>query len=100
MSTKITKQFPSLIVDLLEKNYNWCLTEGTFPNDFKKAAAHATHKNIAKLRNQTTDQLASCRISEKFMRDSYMTKHTCTLIHFFLNTSVAFERAITPNIAS
>ena len=34
--TKIFKQFPNLTVDILHKNINSCLTESTFPNDFKK----------------------------------------------------------------
>ena len=42
--TKVTKQFPNLFIDFLHKNINSCLTEGTFPNDFKKAVIHAIHK--------------------------------------------------------
>ena len=44
MPTKIIKQFPSLIVDFLSKNINYCLAEGTFPNDFKNAMVHLFHK--------------------------------------------------------
>ena len=42
--TKIKTQFPVLI-----KNINCCRTEGTFPNDFKKAVEHQTQKKIVKL---------------------------------------------------
>ena len=43
--TKIIKHFSKLFVDFLNKNINSCLTEGTFPNDFKKAVVHPIHKN-------------------------------------------------------
>ena len=46
--TKIIKQFPSLVVDFLNKNINCCLTKSTFPNDFKKAVVQPTHKKDCK----------------------------------------------------
>ena len=42
--TKIKTQFPVLI-----KNINCCRTEGTFPNDFKKAVEHQTQKKDRKI---------------------------------------------------
>ena len=35
------------------------------------------------MKNLTIDQLASCRISQKFMKDSYMTECICTWQIFF-----------------
>ena len=46
--TKVIKQFPNLFIDFLHKNINSCLTEGTFPNDFKKAVVHPIHKKECK----------------------------------------------------
>ena len=46
--TKVIKQFPNLFLDFLHKNINSCLTEGTFPNDFKKAVVHPIHKKECK----------------------------------------------------
>ena len=46
--TKVIKQFPNLFIDFLHKNINSCLTEGTFPNDFKKALVHPIHKKECK----------------------------------------------------
>ena len=42
--TKVIKQFPNLFIDFLHKSINSYLTEGTFPNDFKKAVVHPIHK--------------------------------------------------------
>ena len=56
------KQFPSHIIDILNKNINQLL------------------KNIVTLKNPTINQLASCRTSQKFMKDSYMTKCMRTTI--------------------
>ena len=42
--TKIKTRFPVLI-----KNINCCRTEGTFPNDFKKAVEHQTQKKDRKI---------------------------------------------------
>lgn len=46
MPTKIKKQFPSLIVDFLNKNIYHCLTGSTFLYDFKKAAFYPTHQPL------------------------------------------------------
>ena len=46
IQTKVMKQFPNLFTDFLHNNINSCLTEGTFPNDFKKAVVHSTHKKM------------------------------------------------------
>ena len=46
--TKVIKQFPNLFIDFLHKNINSYLTEGTFPNDFKKAVVHPIHKKECK----------------------------------------------------
>ena len=35
---KVIKQFPNLFIDFLHKNINSYLTEGTFPNGFKKGS--------------------------------------------------------------
>ena len=37
-------EFPNLFIDFLHKNINSCLTEVTFPNDFKKTVVHPIHK--------------------------------------------------------
>ena len=75
--TKVIKQFPNLFIDFLHKTFNSCLTEGTFSNDFKKAVVHSFRKKECK-----TDQLTFCRISLKYMKDSYMTKCILILIIF------------------
>ena len=49
--TKVIKQFPNLSIDFLHKNINPCLTEGTFPNDFKKEVVHTTHKKQCQTEN-------------------------------------------------
>ena len=46
--TNVIKQFPNLFIDFLHKNINSCLTEGTFPNDFKKAVVYPIHKKECK----------------------------------------------------
>ena len=46
--TKVIQQFPYLFIDFLHKNINLCLTEVTFPNDFKKAVVHPIHKKECK----------------------------------------------------
>ena len=46
--TKIIKQFPNHFIDFLHKNINFCLTEGTFPNGFKKVLVHPTYKKECK----------------------------------------------------
>ena len=48
--TKVIKQFPNLFIDFLHKNFNSCLTEGTFPNDFKKTVVIQFIKKNAKLK--------------------------------------------------
>ena len=55
--TKAIKQFPSLIIDFLNKNITCCLTEGTFPNDFKKTVRRKTHKNDYKTKNPNYRQI-------------------------------------------
>ena len=76
--TKVIKQFPNLFLDFLHKNINSCLTEGTFLMILKRQWFIQFIKKNAKLKSPTTDQLAFCRISLKYMKDSYMTK--CILI--------------------
>ena len=49
MPTKIMKQFPNFFVDFLRKNINSCLTEGVFPNDFKKAVVHSAQIKECKI---------------------------------------------------
>ena len=58
--TKIIKQFLNLFIDFLHKNINSCLTEDTFPNDFKETVVHPIHKKECKTEksNLTVDQLA------------------------------------------
>ena len=51
-TNKSYKALSNLFVYFFNKNVNSCLTEGTFPNDFKKAVVHATHKNECKTINQ------------------------------------------------
>ena len=46
--TQVINQFPDLFIDFLRKNINSCLTEGTYPNDFKKAVAHPVDKKECK----------------------------------------------------
>ena len=46
--TKVIKQFPNLFIDFLHKNIYSYLTEGTLPNDFKKAVVHPTHRKDCK----------------------------------------------------
>ena len=48
VSTKVIKQFPNLFTDFLHKNIGSCLTEGTFPNDFKTVVVHPIHKKECK----------------------------------------------------
>ena len=42
---KLAKRLGNLIVDYPQENFNSCLKKGSFPNDFKKAVVHSTHKN-------------------------------------------------------
>ena len=42
------KQFQILTVDFLYKNMNYCLSDGTFLNEFKKAVPYLTHKKLTK----------------------------------------------------
>ena len=85
------KQLPSLIVDFLNKNIN--RPKVIFLIILKGQWYIQLIVKIVKLKNITTDQLASCRISQKFMKDSYMTKWTRTKLSFFLGNSTAFEKA-------
>ena len=39
-----TKRFDNRIVDYLQENFNSFLKKGTFPDDFKKAVVHQSHK--------------------------------------------------------
>ena len=41
---KLAKRLCNLIVDYSQENFNSCLKKGSFPNDFKKAVVHSTHK--------------------------------------------------------
>ena len=83
------KLFSNLFVYFLNKNVNSCLTEGTFPNDFKKAVVHATHKNECK----TINQLAFYLISLKYMKDCYMKMFVLVLINV-LYASVRFSHGL------
>ena len=56
-------------------------------------------KNV-KLKSLTIDQLVSCRISKKIMKEFHMTKRIRASIILFFNFSVTFGRAIARNIAS
>ena len=64
---------------LTQENINFCLTKGTVPSDFQKAVFIQLIEMNAKLKNLTIDQLTFCRISQKYMKDSHMTK--CILIY-------------------
>ena len=46
--TKLVKRLDYLIANYLLENFNNCLKKGTFPNDFKSAVVHATHKKDCK----------------------------------------------------
>ena len=94
--TKVIKQFPNLFIDSL------------IPVSLKVPSLMILKrqwfiqfiKKNAKLKSLTTYQLAFCRISLKYMKDSYMTKCILISIHFLYNISAVFERAIMRNIAS
>ena len=49
-------------------------------------------KEIIRLKKLAIDQVGSCRITQKFMEDSYISKRKCTLMIFFMNNSPIFER--------
>ena len=83
------KLFSNLFVYFLNKNVNSCLTEGTFPNDFKKAVVHSIHKNECK----TINQLVFYLISLKYMKDCYMKMFVLVLINV-LYASVRFSHGL------
>ena len=87
--TKIIKQFPNLFVDFLHKNINFCLTEGTFPNDFKKAVFHLTHKKECKTEQSNHRRISILpNLSKTYERllydqmytyfDKFCVKHQCS----------------------
>ena len=62
---------------MLHKNINSCLTEGTFPNDFKNAVVHPTHKNECKTENSNYGPISILpnlsKISESLLYDQMYT---------------------------
>ena len=82
--TKILKQFPNLTVDILHKNINSCLTESTFPNDFKKALVHPVHKKEWETKKSKYRPISILpNPTKKYERllydsfDNFFVKHQC-----------------------
>ena len=91
--TKLVKRFNNLIFDYLQEIFNNSLKKGTFPNDFKKAVVHPTHKKVSKT-EKTNRPIAILKIYLKFMNDFYLTKCILISVTFSLNINMAFERDI------
>ena len=86
--TKVIKQFPNLFIDFLHKNINSCLTEGTFPNDFKTAVVHPIHKKEWKIEKSNYRPISILPNLSKIYRrllydqmytyfDKFFVKHQC-----------------------
>ena len=86
--TKVIKQFRNLFIDFLHKNINSCLTEGTFPNDFKKAVVHPVHKKECKTLKSNYRPISIlsnlCKTYERLLYDqmytyfdNFFVKHPC-----------------------
>lgn len=57
-------------------------------------------KEIIRLKKLAIDQVGSCRITQKFMEDSYISKRKCTLMIFFHEQQSDFRKAVMCNIVS
>ena len=57
-------------------------------------------KEIIRLKKLAIDQVGSCRITQKFMEDSYISKRKCTLMNFFHEQQSDFRKAVMCNIVS
>ena len=86
--TKVIKQFPNLFIDFLHKNINSCRTEGTFPDELKKAVVHPTHKKECKTKKSNDRPISILpnlsKIYERLLHDQMYTyfdkffvKHQC-----------------------
>ena len=74
---KLAKRLGNLIVDYPQENFNSCLKKGSFPNDFKKAVVHSTHKNDNKTEKSNYRPISISPNLSK-IHDFYLTK--CILI--------------------
>ena len=86
--TKVIKQFPNLFIEFLYKNINSCLTEGTFPNGFKKAVVHPIHEKECKTEKSNYRPISILpNLSKIYVRllydqmytyfDNFFAKHQC-----------------------
>ena len=100
ITTKIIKQFPNLFVGFLHKNINFCFTVGTFPNDFKKAMVHLSHKKQKSEKSNWKTEKSNRRLisilpnlSKIYIyKDSYMTKCILISIKCFVKHQCGFHK--------
>lgn len=86
---------------ILNKNIDYyCFLNIIFLMVLKRQWYIALIKEIIRLKKLAIDQVGSCRITQKFMEDSYISKRKCTLMIFFHEQQSDFRKAVMCNIVS